>query len=299
MPLLQYPVLLVGVLLCCSSQLSSYSESHELEPTLQNSPTEVGNPFPGDSFGCRTPYPEPWLCENFQVNGVDQGSFLWVRRPDSRYLLVAPHGRFDKGTAAIAYSIFPPVMVEGGPVWSQLVAHSFRSQSPSGLQHNVNRPSTLNLDVCSHPPELKVSQLVYQRFTEILDQLVQKPGLYFEIHGQDDPELKTTIEVATVRLSADQALKVREIMNQELDKAGIKGISVTIEPLDKVKYSASKAKICGSIQHIAPTPVIHSEIPKSMRQGEDAQLQTAQFFRALLNRLALEVFPSKSAQSTR
>ncbi len=287
---------LFGTLLCCSSQSPRGIENMELSPPQQSSRANKTQPawavpFPGEGFGCRNPYPQPWLCENFQVDGVDQGSYLWIQRPHAQFLLVAPHGRFDKGTDVIAYNIFPPQPGEGQPAWSQLIAHSFRRHSPSGLQHNVNRPSTLHQDVCTDPPELKVSQLVYQRLTEHLDAMVPKPKLYFEIHGQDDPELKATIEVATARLSAGEAAQVREIMMQELDRAGIPGIAVKIEGLDEVKFRAGKAKLCGSIHHVAPAPALHTEIPLSMRQGEEAQVKSVQFYQALLRRLATELFP--------
>jgi hypothetical protein len=54
-------------------------------------------------------------------------------------------------------------------------------------------------------------------------------------------------------------------------------------------------KQCGSINHVAPGPAIHTEIPHIMREGDEAQLKSAKFYRAALNRLPLEVFPPTRA----
>ncbi len=248
-------------------------------------------PFPGDTYGCKPPYPTTWSCNNVVLNNVGQGSLLSALRPEAKYLVAAPHGWFDAGTDAIAYSLFPKDIPARYPVWNQLIAHSFRGNAPSGLQHNVNRPSTLTNDTCTNPPDLVTSKMVYELYKERMDLLVQSPALYFEIHGQSEPGLENSLEAATARISAAEAEKVRTIMKEELARAGITGITVVIEPVDKIFFNAIPTKDCGSIQHIAPGPAIHTEIPAVLRTGDAAQVKTAKFYRALLTRLALEVFP--------
>jgi|GEM_PF-6340614 len=250
----------------------------------------LSKPFPGDTYGCKNPYQAPWVCENVTINGVEQGSFLTLLRPGARYLLAAPHGWFDAGTDAITHSVFPLSIPAGYPVWSQLIAHSFRGNAPSGLQHNVNRPSTLTNDVCTDPAALAIPKLVYQQYRGHMDRLALKPALYFEIHGQNEPGLEANIEVATERVSAAEAEKVRKIMNEELVKAAIAGISIVIEPVDTIFFNAGQTKQCGSINHVTPGPAIHTENPRILREGDAAQLKTASFYRSVLNRLASEVF---------
>jgi hypothetical protein len=248
-------------------------------------------PFPGDTYGCKDPYQKPWACENLTLNGVAQGSFLTIQRPEAKYLLAAPHGWFDAGTDAITYSIFPATIPAGYPIWSQMIAHSFRGNAPSGLQHNVNRPSTLTNDVCTNPANLATSKMVYDAYKAHMDRLALKPALYFEIHGQSEVGLEASLEVATERITAAEAEKVRKIFSEELAKAGITGINIVIEPVDTVFFNAGQTKQCGSINHVTPGPAIHTEIPRVMREGDEAQLKSAKFYRAALNRLALEVFP--------
>jgi hypothetical protein len=249
-------------------------------------------PFPGDAYGCKEPYQKPWACENLTLNGVEQGSFLTIQRPEARYLLAAPHGWFDAGTDAITHSIFPATIPAGYPIWSQMIAHSFRGNAPAGLQHNVNRPSTLTNDVCTNPANLATSKMVYDAYKAQMERLAPKPALYFEIHGQSEVGLEASLEVATERVTAAEAEKVRKILNEELAKAGIAGITVVIEPVDTVFFNAGQTKQCGSINHVTPGPAIHTEIPRIMREGDEAQLKSAKFYRAALNRLALEVFPT-------
>jgi len=248
-------------------------------------------PFPGDTYGCKEPYQKPWVCENVTLNGMAQGSFLTIQRPEAKYLLAAPHGWFDAGTDTITHSIFPSSIPAGYPVWSQMIAHSFRGNAPSGLQHNVNRPSTLTNDVCTNPAALATSKMVYDTYKAHMDRLASKPALYFEIHGQSEPGLEASLEVATERITAAEAEKVRKIINEELAKAGITGITVVIEPVDTVFFNAGQTKQCGSINHVTPGPAIHTEVPRIMREGAEAQLKAAKFYRAALNRLAIEVFP--------
>ncbi len=319
---------LVGILASCSkpSNISQRSEKQEqavtqtpdgnalpatptatpadnkdkLEPAAPSKAPELPavtlvKPFPGDTYGCKDPYQKPWVCENFSLNGVAQGSFLTIQRPEAKYLLAAPHGWFDAGTDAITHSIFPANIPAGYPVWSQMIAHSFRGNAPAGLQHNVNRPSTLTNDVCTNPAALATSKMVYDAYKAHMDRLAPKPALYFEIHGQSEAGLENSLEVATERVSAAEAEKVRKIFNEEMAKAGITGITVVIEPVDTVFFNAGQTKQCGSINHVTPGPAIHTEIPRLMREGDEAQLKSAKFYRAALNRLATEVFPVSRA----
>ncbi len=254
-------------------------------------PVALAKPFPGDTYGCKEPYEQPWKCENFLLNNVGQGSFLSIQRPGARYLLSAPHGWYDAGTDAITYSIFPKDIPETYPVWSQLIAHSFRGNSPAQTQHNVNRPSTLTNDVCTNPANLATSAMVFAAYANHLQRLSPQPALYFEIHGQSEPGLEASLEVATERVTAAEATTIRKIFQEELQKAGITGVNVGIEPLDTIFFNAGQTKQCGAIDRVKPAPAVHAEIPRLMREGDEAQLKSARFFRAALTRLAQEVFP--------
>jgi hypothetical protein len=137
--------------------------------------------------------------------------------------------------------------------------------------------------------------MVYDAYKAHVDRLAPKPALYFEIHGQSEAGLEASLEVATERITSAEAEKVRKILNEELSRAGITGITVVIEPVDTVFFNAGQTKECGSINHVNPGPAIHTEIPRVMRDGDEAQLKSARFYRAALNRLATEVFPTTRA----
>ncbi|MFW7380018.1 MAG: hypothetical protein ACOH5I_14485 [Oligoflexus sp.] len=244
-----------------------------------------------DTYGCKGPYPAPWSCENVSLNNQEQGSFLTIARPAARYLLAAPHGWFDAGTDAITASIFPADMSGQSSIWSTMVAHSFRGNAPSNLSHNVNRPSLLDNDSCHDMPELATSKMVYERYQAHMSRLVPQAALYFEIHGQSETGLENTIEVATDRVSPAEAEAIRNIMLEELGKAEIAGIEVKIEPVEDIFFNAGLTKLCGSINHISPAPAVHTENPLVLRENEEAQLKSAKFYRAVLMRLAAEVFP--------
>ena len=254
------------------------------------SPEVLRKPFPGDEYGCKPPFEAGWVCENVWIKGQEQGSFLTVKRNGARYLVAAPHGWFDAGTDIILYNMFPNQGSEGAS-WSQLIAHSFRGHAPSRLKHNVNRPNSFNLDVCKDLPELEISKLVYQEYQKNLDHLAQKIRLYVEIHGQNEPGLEANIEVATERVSADEAKRIRVIMNEEMVKVGITGVQVVIEPLDIIFFNAGQNKDCGAINYVDPAPVIHAENPDVMRDSDEALIRTILFYRRVLTRVAAEIYP--------
>ena len=256
----------------------------------QTSGESLLKPFPGDAYGCKPPFEPGWTCENVSIRGEEQGSFLKIKRNSARYLVAAPHGWFDAGTDAILYNLFPTHGPEGQD-WSQLIAHSFRGHAPSGLKHNVNRPSSFTLDVCESLPELEISKLVYQEYQKNMDALAAKPLLYVEIHGQNEPGLEAHLEVATARVSATDAKRIRRIMDEEMLKLGLREVRVVIEPLDTIYFNAGLTKKCGSIGSIDPTPAIHVETPMVMRKSDEALLRSAQFYRNVLTRLATEMYP--------
>lgn len=226
-----------------------------------------------------------------------QGSFLTKSRPDAPYLVAAPHGRFDIETESIVANLFEGkagTSSEPAPFGS-LVAYSFREHSPSGIAHNVNRPSTLTNDTCLDKPELAKSKLVFESYMAHLVTLLggTQCKLYVEIHGQSVFWLASTIDTATSNITADQARQIKAIAEEELVNAGFSSndLKMAIEPIDYVYFNANPTKQCGSIARLAPCPALHAEIPAKMRRDTASVEKSVRFFDAALRRIAAEVIP--------
>lgn len=246
-----------------------------------------------DTYGCKGNLPVAVACENIMINDVAQGSIMRITREAARNLLVAPHGWFDAGTDLLVANIISLPGSEDQSLvnWGQVIAHSFRGNAPSGLSHNVNRPSLLDNDTCQDMPELATSKLVYEQFRTRLDQTVKNPGIYFEIHGQSEQGLENTIEIATERVAPSEAQMIAAILKEELNRQGFDQIQVVIEPVDEVFFNAGLTKLCGSISHVAPSLALHAENPGILRQDPETIMKTAKVYHELLKRIELEVYP--------
>jgi len=233
-------------------------------------------------------------CEELTLDGEGQGSFLLRHRPAARHVVAAPHGRFDASTETLAANLFTGSSASSeDSSWSTLIAYSFRTGSPSGLAYNVNRPSLLDEDTCQPRPELEKPARVFDAYMERLDELEEGAALdlYVELHGQSEPGLESTIEVATARLSQDQARRVKQILTDELRSAGYSSSDciVTLEPLDRIRFSAGMAKRCGSLGRVAPAAALHLEMPHRLRRSANLS-RTRVFLERALTRIGVELF---------
>lgn len=262
-------------------------------------------PFEEDTCGCVRPVPRPWKCETFEIAGVPQGAFLFRFAKEARFVVAAPHGWFDSNTDKIVANLTeqatldPPLREK----ISRLIAHSFRGNCETGFAYNVNRPSLLNVDQCglsSSTPGIAAATEVYRRFATLLDDLGQGPQVdfYVEIHGHNESRVGDRIEIATARLSMKETEEIKRIfyakqniLGRLVRPQGPQGatgpqatvwIPVDIEPLDEVFFGAGRAKECGSIGHVSPAPVLHIELPKSLRT-DDQWPETAAYLAAVFS----------------
>jgi hypothetical protein len=189
-----------------------------------------------------------------------QGHLLF--RPASRILLAAPHGGFDLATDNIALEI-----CRLNPRLSCLIAQSFRSESPSPIRHNVNRPTTRQSDDCSQPNQK--SQRVFETWMEKISR--QGPLLYIEIHGNNRPASASGIEIA----------------HGGFDPHALKDIftdpKFLIEGIDPIYFHAKQNKECGSMAMVPKS--IHIELPYQYRKSVTAQQAIAQSLNDHIKRL--------------
>jgi hypothetical protein len=92
--------------------------------------------------------------------------------------------------------------------------------------------------------------------------------LYVELHGSGRRESAARIEVATVGLDADDAWRIRTLLELVRDarvgsQPGSPRLAVLVEPVERVRYLASGAGQASLLRH--PVRALHIEIPRSAR----------------------------------
>jgi len=245
--------------------------------------------------GCLFQERENFTCENFEIKGVRLGAFAYAPAKGGRYAVAAPHGWADASTDLIVANLAP---AGDASSWGKLIGHSFLGNCMSGYRYNVNRPGVLNNETCTTDPKAVSDQqslLVYHRYLELID-LVAPPEsrkLYAEIHGQDGDRLITTIEIATDHMTQEEAQKIKGIFLGEvklLDLPEKVVLKISIEPLNEVSFNTLPIKTCGSLEHVAPVPVLHAELPSMLRQ-ESKLPDTIAYLSSVFSRIAAEVYP--------
>ncbi len=174
--------------------------------------------------------------------GIDAPNELGVFEPvkrESPFTLAAPHGDFDTNTGEITKKV-----CEDLP-WNCLIAYGFRK-----VEHpyNVNRPTEgygLSYKEEIHSTS---AQLIYKAFVDHLWSFGSElPKLYIEIHGNNSPRNLERIELATVGITADEGIVIRDIFKKHFADTPLANLHPAVEAVEPILYRGTASKKWGSL----------------------------------------------------
>jgi hypothetical protein len=190
-------------------------------------------------------------------------------RPGRAGLVVAaPHGSSDMLTGEIATEVarrtgFGLVVATGFDLEPE-------TREASGRRYQVNRPFE---GTPGRPPAedtaTDAARRVYESYEQRVRAVAQGPlRFYAEIHGNNRRESSGRIEIATVGVDREYALRLRVLCELIRDAhlrvhAGAPRLEVAVEPADPVFYVASGAKREGILK--LPERALHIELPRAAR----------------------------------
>jgi hypothetical protein len=191
-------------------------------------------------------------------------------RPGRPGLVVAaPHGSSDLDTDAIAVEIarrtgFGLVVATGFSMEPGTRAHP-------GRRYQVNRPleGVPGRPAAEHVAT-EAARQVYATYEQRVREAAQGPlRFYAEIHGNARVECAGQIEIATVGVDRELALRLRALAELIRDahlraNREVARLDVLVEPADAVTFGASGAKRDGILR--LPERALHIELPRCARR---------------------------------
>jgi hypothetical protein len=193
---------------------------------------------------------------------------ITVRPGRAGVVVAAPHGSSDTHTADLAAEIarrtgFGLVIATG-------FALEADTRERPGRRYQVNRPLE---GVPGRPPAEEVesdgARRVYEAYEARVREAARGPlGFYAEIHGNNRRESADRIEIATVGLERDDAVRLRTLLELIRDahlraRPTAPRLDVLVEPADALRYTASGAKRSGILR--LPERALHIELPRPAR----------------------------------
>jgi len=183
-------------------------------------------------------------------------------------VIAAPHGTSDIGTGDIAAD------VARRTGFGLVVARGFSVEPDTherpGPRYQVNRPVE---GVPGRPPTEEVdtaaARSVYEAYERGVREVSQGPlRFYAEIHGNNRGDAAERIEIATVGVDREQAVKLRTLLELIRDahlrvRPPTLRLAIRVEPADSVFYAASGAKRAGILR--LPQRALHIELPRVAR----------------------------------
>jgi hypothetical protein len=194
--------------------------------------------------------------------------YIAVRPGRPGVVIAAPHGTSDPRTGDIAAEVarrtgFGLVVASG-------FALERETRDGPGRRYQVNRPFE---GVPGRPPSEEVAtdgaRRVYDAYEQRVREAAQGPlAFYMEIHGNNRREATARIEIATVGVDHERALKLRTLLELIRDAhlgrhPGAPRLEVWMEPADTLLYTASGAKRVGILR--LPERALHVELPRAAR----------------------------------
>jgi hypothetical protein len=183
-------------------------------------------------------------------------------------VVAAPHGTSDPRTGDIAAELarrtgFGLVVASGFGVEAN-------SREAPVRRYQVNRPLE---GVPGQPASQEVPSDAARRVYEAYEQRVREAArgplaFYVEIHGNNRQEAAGRIEIATVGVDRDDALRLRTLLELVRDAhlrshPAAPRLQALVEPADPVVYAASGAKRVGILR--LPERALHFELPRVAR----------------------------------
>ena len=196
-------------------------------------------------------------------------SQIAVRPGRTGYVVAAPHGSSDVNTDEMAAEI-------ARRTGFGLVVASGFAMEPGGTtgasrRYQVNRPlEGVPGSPASEQEPTEAAREVYELYEQRVREAAQGPlRFYAEIHGNNRPACAGQIEIATVGVDPELALRLRALAELIRDAylrthGEIQRLDVFVEPVDPVTYRASSAKRDGILRW--PERALHIELPACARR---------------------------------
>ena len=203
------------------------------------------------------------------VPSTTTGSHIAVRPGRAGFVVAAPHATSDVNTGDIADEIARRTG------FGLVVASGFSMEEDDQLRasrrYQVNRPlEGVPGRPASEQEPTETARQVYELYEQRVLEAAQGPlRFYAEIHGNNRAQCAGQIEIATVGVDRELALRLRALAELIRD-AHLRGhdeiqtLQVLIEPVDAVTYRASGAKREGILR--LPERALHIELPRCARR---------------------------------
>jgi hypothetical protein len=183
-------------------------------------------------------------------------------------VIAAPHGTSDARTGEIATELgrrtgFGVVVATGFNLEPDT------RESP-GRRYQVNRPLE---GTPGRPASEEVAsegaRQVYRAYEQRVREVAQGPLLFYaEIHGNNHRDVADRIEIATVGVDREEALRLRTLLELIRDahlrtNREAPCFEIFVEPASTLRYAASGAKRDGILR--LPKRALHFELPRAAR----------------------------------
>jgi hypothetical protein len=210
-------------------------------------------------------------CAAQRIEGVADGAggHIAARVGRPGLVVAAPHGTSDPRTGDIAAELarrtgFGLVVATGFAIETDERGMPLR-------RYQVNRPLE---GAPGRPPAQEIAtedaRRVYEAYAQRVREAAAGPLVFYaEIHGNNRGEAAGRIEIATVGVDRDHALRLRTLMELIRDahlraQPQAPQLDVRVEPADRLTYAASGAKRVGILR--LPERGLHIELPRAARR---------------------------------
>jgi hypothetical protein len=201
-----------------------------------------------------------------QLDGLPGAIAVQAGRPG--LVIAAPHGTSDVRTGEIVTELgrrtgFGIVVASGFNLEPD-------SRESPGRRYQVNRPFEGTPGrPASEEAESDAARRVYQAYEQRVRDVAQGPlVLYVEIHGNNHRDAADRIEIATVGVDRDEAVRLRTLFELIRDahlraRREAPRLAIFVEPANPLRYAASSAKRDGVLR--LPRRALHVELPRAAR----------------------------------
>jgi hypothetical protein len=184
------------------------------------------------------------------------------------FVVAAPHGSSDRFTAEIAADV--AARSGAGLVMATGFTLASDAGAEAGRRYQVNRPfDGVPGTSPAHERSSEGARRVYEAYAARVREAAGGPlALYVEIHGNNHADAAGQIEIATVGVNQELALRIKTLGELVRDAhlhghADAPRLAILVEPADTLRYNASAAKRDGILR--LPAHALHIELPRAAR----------------------------------